>query len=218
MRIDEKYFAELNVDLIRLRDEIDRAKQGYARLWAEGDERRIFAELTFCILTPQSGAFVCWDAVKRLLAHDLLFTGGYEEIREAVFPVRFFNNKSKYIIEARDFFVSDGSMRIRETLSGIGTVSEKRAFLIRNVKGIGWKESSHFLRNVGFGEDLAILDRHILKNLVRLGVIGAVPSSVTGADYVEIEGLMRGFCSSREISMADLDLLLWQRETGRVFK
>ena len=29
---------------------------------------------------------------------------------------------------------------------------------------MSYKEASHFLRNIGFGENIAILDRHILKN------------------------------------------------------
>jgi len=48
-----------------------------------------------------------------------------------------------------------------------------REFLVKEVKGVGYKESSHYLRNIGY-RNLAILDRHILNNLKNLNVIKEV--------------------------------------------
>lgn len=84
--------------------------------------------------------------------------------------------------------------------------------------GLGYKEAGHFLRNVGLGEDLAILDRHILKNLVLLGVIDEVPASLTKRRYLEIERRMIEFSKKTGIPMGHLDLLLWSKETGEIFK
>ncbi len=83
---------------------------------------------------------------------------------------------------------------------------------------MGYKEASHFLRNIGLGEDLAILDRHILKNLALLGVIEEVPSSPTKRIYLEIEKKMTAFSGQAGIPMGELDLLLWYKEAGEVFK
>jgi len=55
---------------------------------------------------------------------------------------------------------------------------DMREWLIRSIRGIGYKEASHFLRNIGLGENLAILDRHILKNLKFFGVIEEIPASL----------------------------------------
>lgn len=52
---------------------------------------------------------------------------------------------------------------------------------------MSYKEASHFLRNVGFGEDVAILDRHILRNLERLAVIDEIPKTLSPKLYLEIE-------------------------------
>jgi len=93
-----------------------------------------------------------------------------------------------------------------------------RDWLVKHVKGLGLKEASHFLRNIGMGEELAILDRHILKNLVCLGVIAGVPASLTPSRYKEIESRMKTFSSSIGIPMGELDLILWYRETGSIFK
>jgi N-glycosylase/DNA lyase len=86
------------------------------------------------------------------------------------------------------------------------------------VLGLGYKEASHFLRNIGLGEDLAILDRHILKNLMLLGVIREVPTSLSRKTYLEIERKMTAFSKEAGIPMSKLDLLLWYKEAGEVFK
>jgi len=93
----------------------------------------------------------------------------------------------------------------------------KREFLVRNVKGLGYKEASHFLRNTGH-RDLAILDRHILKNLAKLKVIKEVPNSLGASKYLEIEDRFSKFSSKVGIAMDELDLLFWSMETGKVFK
>jgi len=83
---------------------------------------------------------------------------------------------------------------------------------------MGYKEASHFLRNIGFGENLAILDRHILRNLHRLHVLNEIPKYLTAKKYLAIEGKMRQFADDVKIQMSHLDLLLWYRETGGIFK
>ena len=83
---------------------------------------------------------------------------------------------------------------------------------------MGYKEASHFLRNIGFGDDIAILDRHILKHLVGNKVIPEVPKSLTGKKYLEIEQKMKEFANSTGIPFGHLDLVWWSEETGEIFK
>jgi len=104
--------------------------------------------------------------------------------------------------------------RIRSTLDDV----RLRDWLAENVSGMGMKEASHFLRNIGRGSSLAILDRHILRQLVELGVIPAVPRTLTPGRYRKIEAVMRTFASNNGMSMDHLDLLLWHRSTGDLFK
>jgi N-glycosylase/DNA lyase len=68
------------------------------------------------------------------------------------------------------------------------------------------------------GDDIAILDRHILKNLIKYGVIDEVPKSLTEKKYTEIEGKMRAFSKEIGIPFSHLDLLWWSEETGEIFK
>ena len=103
--------------------------------------------------------------------------------------VRFGRNKAEYIILARRKFMEEGS--IRKIIDGWDDSFTAREWLVKNVKGMGYKEASHFLRNIGKGENLAILDRHILKNLLLLGVIEKIPSSISKRRYYEIEKKMK---------------------------
>jgi N-glycosylase/DNA lyase len=182
-------------------------------------DSEIFAELCFCLLTPQTKAKSAALVIDRLKERGLLLTGTAEEIKKWMAPIRFNQNKSRYIIEARQMFAdSNGKIKLKEKLEAQPDVFAIREWLIANVKGFGMKEASHFLRNIGMGDDIAILDRHILKNLVRYKVIEEVPKSLTDKKYLEIEDKMRKFAASIGIPFAHLDLLWWSEETGEIFK
>jgi N-glycosylase/DNA lyase len=181
-------------------------------------EERIFAELSFCICTPQSNAVICWRAILKLMDNSLLYHGSKEEINFFLRGIRFHNNKAKYITEARNFFTNEGHFDIKCRMNNIGNTLRLRDWLVENVKGIGMKEASHFLRNIGLGEDLAILDRHIMRNLKELGVIEGVPKGLSKRTYLQIENSMVAFSRSIGIPMGELDLLLGSKETGLIFK
>ncbi|HPJ30837.1 MAG TPA: N-glycosylase/DNA lyase [Methanothrix sp.] len=190
----------------------------FRRIWALGSEQDLFAELAFCILTPQSRARTCWPAIERLRGCDLLFAGSAGEILEKLSNVRFRERKAGYIVAARNQFSRDGRLSLRSILGGFPNPFAAREWLVENVMGLGYKEAGHFLRNIGLGEELAILDRHILKNLVILGVIDQVPASLTRKRYLDIERRMIEFSKATGIPMGHLDLLLWSKETGEIFK
>jgi len=200
------------------KEKIEARLADFRRIWAEGSDRDLFAELAFCILTPQSRARTCWPAVERLRCGDLLFVGSAEEILGELSNVRFKERKASYIVSARNQFTKDGCLSIRSTLEGFSDPIALREWLVENVMGLGYKEAGHFLRNVGLGEDLAILDRHILKNLVLLGVIDEIPKSLTKKRYLEIEQRMIAFSNETKIPMGHLDMVLWSKETGEIFK
>jgi len=186
----------------------------FDRLREKGSDEDIFAELVFCILTPQSKAQSCWKTVETLLNKNLLLKGNEDQISKELNRVRFRYKKAEYIIEARKLF----SVGIKSKINEFNDVYNARDWLVQNVKGMGYKEASHFLRNIGFGEELAILDRHILKNLNSLGVIEEIPRSLTKKKYFEIEKKMKKFSEKVKIPMSHLDLVLWYKETGEVFK
>jgi N-glycosylase/DNA lyase len=178
----------------------------------------VFAELCFCLLTPQSSAKVCWEAVIALKQQTLLLKGLPAELEPYLRSVRFSESKAKYIVEARNMFSKEGNLQLKSQISSFYNPFELREWLVENVKGLGYKEASHFLRNIGLGEGFAILDRHILRNLNQLGVITEIPTTITKKRYLEIEERLRRFATEIDIPMADLDLLFWSKETGWIFK
>jgi len=212
-----------------IKHEIEARLSEFKRLWAEGSEEDIFAELAFCILTPQTKARNCWNAVLRLRDADLLLKGNEKQIAEALEGVRFRHKKAKYIVEARNFFLNNGQLSIKSVLKSVIEAENAaceaengrnfaRDWLSRHIPGFGYKEAGHFLRNIGFGENIAILDRHILRNLMLLGVIEEIPHSLSKKRYLDIERRMKIFASEIGVRMSHLDLVLWYKEVGEVFK
>ena len=174
-------------------------------------EKAIFSELCFCLLTPSTRAERADLAVRNMIEDGSLFTGNREEIVEHLKAIRFRNNKAGYILDARKL------TGLKDLLKGRSNL-EVREWLVSNVKGLGWKEASHFLRNIGHGEGLAIIDRHLLKNLKEFGYIESIPTQLSKNKYFEFEGKVKEFSEKLGIPMEELDLLLWSKETGKVFK
>lgn len=182
------------------------------------DDTHILYELIFCLLTPQSKAKVCWKCVEEMMMKDIIHNVSHDEILSCLKGVRFHNNKTRYILEAIDKFAENGKIVIKDKLKSFDTPFAMREFLVREIKGMGMKEASHFLRNIGLGDELAILDRHILKNLKKYNVIKEVPKTLSKKKYIEIEEKMKDFAKKINIPMDHLDLLFWYLETKEIFK
>ncbi len=200
------------------RQEIELRLNEFRKIWKKGKKKEIFVELAFCILTPQANGKLCWSAVENMIRKGVLFTGDRGQIAKELSSARFIQKKSAYIIEARKKFLFDSKVSLKSVIRKIGDGYKAREWLVQNVKGIGYKEASHFLRNIGFEQNLAILDRHIVRNLQFVGVIKEIPGSLSKGRYFEIEKRMMQFSKSVQIPMSYLDLVMWYNETGEIFK
>lgn len=173
-------------------------------------EEQIFYELCYCIITAHGSAKAGRIAQNCLEKNDFLRTG---KTGNCLQGVRYRENKERFILENRENILAD-KLSLCEHLSGDSfQLREKVAKDSRHFKGLGWKASSQFLRNIGFGR-LAILDRHILKNLKELGVIDKMPASLTKKKYIEIERKLKAFCGKVKIPIDELDILIWTHESG----
>jgi len=180
-------------------------------------DRKIFQELSFCILTPQANALFCDEAVRELSSSNLLYNGTKDQIRSKLGRVRFPNNKAAFLVSAREGLKNGKALDIKRKIDH-KDIFKTREWFAKNIKGLGYKEASHFLRNIGLGRDIAILDVHILRNLKKYRVIKEIPSSITKNKYFDIEKKMNNFSQSIGIPMEDLDLLFWSEQTGFIFK
>ena len=200
-----------------LKQEFEQQKDAIRRRLAEFSAIRpeaYFYELAYCLLTPQSSAANAGRAIEALQAMDLerkpIDPAGV--LREKTFYIRFHNTKADHLLKAKSQFPEIAGVLLNGQSS-----QEIRLWLVHNVAGLGWKEASHFLRNIGH-RDLAILDRHILKNLKKHNVLRTLPKSLTPGRYLAIEARFRNFAGSISIAMDELDLLFWSRETGEILK
>jgi N-glycosylase/DNA lyase len=200
-----------------IKSDIENRILEFKNIWKNGTELDIFYELAFCILTPQSKAVMADKAIKSIKSKDLIFTNNWEILSNELNVVRFKNNKAKYIIEARNKLSKNGNLEVKN-LVDVSNLNLTRDNIVKNIKGIGYKEASHFLRNVGFGDEVAILDRHILKNMYLLGAIDEVPKTLTPKIYFDIEKSLLDFAEKIKIPAGHLDFVLWYKEAGAVFK
>ncbi len=179
------------------------------------DSQKWYEELVYCLLTAYSSALMGQRCVDALLGGTLM-EGSLEDVRGCLVEEghRFANRRAEYIYNTRDL-----APRIKETIQGFQDPGEARMWLVENVKGLGWKEASHYLRNVGyFG--LAIIDRHILSNMVEHGLITEEESrkSLTKKRYLAYEAILAKVARRLGMEPGELDLYLWYRKTGKVLK
>ena len=213
------YFYEVQKIYENIRSRIEERLDEYRKIWRDGDNKDIFCELAFCILTPQSKARNAWKAISELRDNNLLFTGSEEEMLPFLNIVRFNRTKAKNLYILRKQMTDEnGKFITKDFFSTFNSAFEMREWIVKNIRGMSYKEASHFLRNVGFGQELAILDRHILKNLAVLDVIKEVPKTVTPKLYKEIEEKLKEYCKEIDIPMENIDLLLWYLEAKDIFK
>jgi N-glycosylase/DNA lyase len=172
----------------------------------------IFSELCFCILTANysaEGGIRIQKALHKEF-HDLSESQLASKLRSL--GHRFPNLRAKFIYKAREH-----KGKLGEILCSCNSF-EMREWLAKNILGIGYKEASHFLRNIGI-TDLAIIDFHIIDLLERYGLIEKPKSkSLTKKKYLEIEDLLAKVARKAGISLAELDLYLWYMETGKILK
>lgn len=170
-----------------------------------------FNELCFCILTANYTA----EGGARIQGAigDGFSTLPYAELakRLKALGYRFPNTRAGFIVENRRLKAS-----LQKTLKCFRDGAEAREWLVENVKGFSYKEASHFLRNTG-NRDVAIIDRHILRFLVKESLIEE-PKTLTRKKYLSIERLLRGIANELGISLSELDLYLWYMMKGKVLK
>ena len=184
------------------------------------DDERIFEELCFCIFTANTSAEMGLKAVDAI--RDILKDGSAEEMTKKLEGVYRFNVlRPQYIIHTRDYLKKEFNFKLKEKIESIKhDADELRNFFAINpgIKGLSYKEASHFLRNIGFN-GYAILDKHIINSLIEFNVIEKdIKLPLTIKTYPEIEKKMKIFSNELGIPMDELDLLLWSRKNGKILK
>ncbi|MFN2595627.1 MAG: N-glycosylase [Pyrinomonadaceae bacterium] len=182
------------------------------------DDARLWEELVFCIFTAGASARMGLNSVEAV--RPLLFEGSHGDLARALTGRhRYPRSRSGYVVVTREHLRETCGMRLRERLESFADPIERRDWLARTrgIKGLGYKESSHFLRNVGY-RGYAILDKHILRCLAELGVVASPDPPATRARYLDTEERLRRFARDARINFDELDLVLWSMKTGEILK
>jgi N-glycosylase/DNA lyase len=173
-------------------------------------------ELLYCLLTPQSRALHAEQVIAKLRRDDFLKArfDPTPYLRDPAHYIRFHNQKGLRLLDVAGRGEEIRRVLVSEKLSS----AAKREWLVEHVKGLGWKEASHFLRNIGH-LDLAIIDRHILKHMLRARAITELPKNIgTRRTYLDLEEKFRKLAERAGMELQELDLLFWSYEEGSVRK
>jgi N-glycosylase/DNA lyase len=169
----------------------------------------VFLELCFCLLTANCKAQHCQHIQTELAG--LFHNGTADDIKDALRAHHYrFPPRASYIIHARQH--KNGLLTILQKLSH----EDRRQWLVTTFPGLGLKEASHFLRNIGY-DDYAIIDTHIIDILTTHHIITR-PRSLTPKRYHDIETILRTIATKAGIPLSALDLYLWYHETGTIIK
>jgi len=202
------------------RREIKKKLSEFDEVWRKGTDARLWEELAFCIFTAGASARMGLNSVDAV--RSLLLDGEPEEMTLALqeagahrFPVA----RPRYIVTTRAYFRANFGMKLRKRLRSFSDPIERRDWLAqeKQIKGLGYKESSHFLRNIGV-KGHAILDKHVLRCLTEVGVIDSPKPPGNRKKYLEIEQSFLQFAREIKVNCDELDLVLWSMKTGEILK
>ncbi len=172
-------------------------------------DNAVFLELCFCLLTAHCRAEHC-HAIQQTLG-PLFLHGTTREIEHELHAHHYrFPPRAAHIVAARQY--KDGLTKRLRNLSH----DDRRRWLVDTIPGLGLKEASHFLRNIGY-DDYAIIDAHILRILDYYQIIPAFRSLTTN-HYLQIEEALNDIATKAGLSLAELDLYLWYLDTGIIIK
>ena len=190
----------------------------FEQVLKRGDDAEIWEEMVYCFFTGGCSARMGMRSVDAVRPH--LRSGGWEAIRNALSGVhRYPNARSRYVIESRDFLENAIGFRIKAKLESFDCDLSRRDWLVKEkgIKGLGYKEASHFLRNIGY-KGYAILDKHVLRCLAELKIIDDPKPPNTRSKYLSVENRLKTLTEAAEIDFDEMDLVLWSMKTGEILK
>lgn len=200
------------------RPEIRRRLAEFAAIGRRGTDLDLWEEMVFCFFTGGCSARMGLNALDAV--RPILLTGDQTALASALSGVhRYPNARARYIVASRNFLQGHCALRLRKKLRSFACPLERRDWLAneKGIKGLGYKEASHYLRNIGF-KGYAILDKHVLNCLTELKIIDDPKPPNTRSKYLMVEGKLKDLTDATGIDIDELDLVLWSLKTGVILK
>ena len=185
---------------------------------AAGSDRTLWEEMVFCFFTGGCSARMGINSLEAV--KPVLMDADQDELAARLTGVhRYPNARAGYIVASRSFLKEHCDLQLRSKLESFDCMLARRDWLVREkgIKGLGYKEASHYLRNVGFS-GYAILDKHVLNCLVELKIIDDPKPPNTRAKYLSVEDKLKQLADLTGIDFDEMDLVLWSMKTGMILK
>lgn len=215
--INEDLYKKLRLIYEEKKDSIKARLTEFRDVLDKGDDKKVFKELAFCILTSAAGPKMGQMSVDAI--NGLLMEGSEGEFYEKLQGVHRYPERASYIVHTREYLKKGFDFKLKDLVFSFKDPIERRDFFAsnKNIKGVGYLQASHFLRNIGFSE-YAILDKNIMKKLYEFGLVDNAKPPATRKNYIEVENKVKAFSDKLGIEIDDLDLLLWSVRTGHIPK
>lgn len=206
------------------------------RKWDAMSEDELWEELCLCILSSnvpyelaKSAFFHLRDVLllrRRWLTQSSDSSGkiAQELSRQIYLPKKKNGDYRKYRfpkIRAENVMSAAKTLYVRNSglfkvLKNANSEHEARKFLVKNIAGVGMKEASHFLRNIGYSESLAIIDSHVVAFLKEIEALPQVKiRSITPQIYMKLERILQDLCNCLDVSLSTFDMAIWHYMRGK---
>jgi N-glycosylase/DNA lyase len=200
------------------REEVRKRLSEFEAVWETGSDLHLWEEMVFCFFTGGCSAKMGLRSVEAI--RPLLMTGSQSELANALAGShRYPNARAGYVVYTRTFLEEQHGFALRKKLESFEDPMERRDWLVKEkgIKGLGYKEASHFLRNIGF-KGYGILDKHILRSLAELKIIDDPKPPNTRSKYLSTEAKLKNLTKITGVDFDELDLVLWSMKTGEILK
>jgi N-glycosylase/DNA lyase len=209
--------------VVQLAPEIDgRINRGPPRR----NERDLWRELSCCVLSSQVPYELALAAAKRIHEDGILLsplTRGRLQVERKLLkllsgPLLIDGHTRRYRFpQIRAAQLAEGWLTIRTQFDSLTNVLEDhsdaysaRAWLVREISGIGPKQASMLLRNVGVTYDLAVIDRHIIRYMLLTGLCSKEPVNLGNLrTYQDHESSLRGHAEKIGYDLGVMDWAIW---------
>lgn len=187
-------------------------------------EADLWTELSCCVLSSQVPYSLAQAASARLHASEIFLDLNQtpDRLEAAIVDLltesldvegdqrryRFPNSRARQLAVTWDAVRRDGGGLI-DLLEGFADHHAGRAWFVQHAPGLGPKQSSMFLRNIGATYELAVLDRHVMNYMAVVGLSEAAPAARSMSAYVREERVLSAHAQEFGLPVGLLDWAVW---------
>lgn len=197
-------------------------------LWRRMRDSQLWEQIVLSILSSNIQFETARSALLQLVNRGLMDYNSYtettliriiKELKRSIYLPRKNNNgfrSYRYPTKRANYIYMSGVIirerygSLRNLLYESDNIDELRTEIVRYLPGIGMKEASMFLRNIGFSYRVAILDRHVMRFLFPNCCCSNEKNILTPKTYLIVERQFQSLSDKIGISPCLLDSLIWQ--------